>query len=69
MFEKNSCSVSFAACKKHISLYADTEAFDKYQLQLSGFDIKKNAIYLPYDKALPLQVLKNIVIYCFDEKR
>ena len=65
MYEKSDCSVSFAACKSHISFYADMEALNQYKPQLSGYIIKKNALYLPYDKALPEQVIENIVIRCF----
>ncbi len=68
MYEKNRHSVSFAACKNHISFYANMEVLKIFKLQLSGFDIKKNAVYLPYDKGLPMKVIENIVIQCFDGK-
>ena len=68
MYEKNGYSVSFAACKNHISFYADMEVLKDFQLQLSGFVIKKSAVYLPHDKAIPTKVIENIVMQCFDEK-
>ena len=46
-YEKEKCSVSFAAFQKHISLYVDAGVIEKFKLQLSGFEIKKNAIYFP----------------------
>ena len=39
-----------------------------FQPQLSGFAVKKNAVYLPHDKAIPTKVIENIVIRCFNEK-
>lgn len=68
MYEKDRHSVSFAACKNHISFYANMEVLKIFKLQLGGFDIKKNAVYLPYDKELPMKVIGNIVIQCFDGK-
>ncbi len=67
-FEKEKKSVSFAAFKKHISLYADLEILERYEPQLSGFIIKKNAIYLPYNEPLPTEVIKDIVLQCFEVK-
>ena len=32
-----------------------------FKSQLSDFTIKKNAIYLPYEKELPLKVIEKIV--------
>lgn len=68
MYEKNRHSVSFAACKNYVSFYADMEVLKIFRPQLSGFDIKKSAVYLPYDKVIPEKVIENIVIRCFDEK-
>ncbi len=68
MYEKNRHSVSFAACKNYASFYADMEVLKLFEPQLSGFNIKKNAVYLPYEKALPMEVIEDIVIQCFDEK-
>ena len=68
VYEKDGHSVSFAACKKHISFYADMEVLNVFQLQSSGFTIKKSAVYLPHDKAIPTKVIENIVMQCFDEK-
>ncbi len=65
-YEKEKCSVSFVACKKHISFYVDTEVIEKFKLQLNGFEIKKNAIYLPYNKTLPVELIQNMIIMCFE---
>lgn len=64
LYEKAGNSISFAACKKHVSFYAGTEAIQKFNSRLSEFASNKNAIYLPYDKELPLEVIEDIVKWC-----
>lgn len=68
VYKKDNRSVSFAACKKHISLYIDEDVLEIVRPQLSDFVIKKNAIYLPYDKALPEEVIETIVKQSFAAK-
>ena len=68
VYEKDGRSISFAACKNHISFYADMEVLKVFQPQLNGFAVKKSAVYLPHDKAIPTKVIENIVMQCFDEK-
>ena len=63
-YEKEGKSISFSACKKHISFYAGVEAIGKFALDLNEFVTKKNAIYFPYDKALPAKLIENIVKWC-----
>ena len=53
-------SLSFSACKKHISFYAGEEAIEKFASELNGFVTKKNAIYFPYSKALPIKLITDI---------
>jgi len=67
LFEKDKLSISFAACNKHISLYIDANILEIYKSQLSDFTIKKNAIYLPYEKELPIKVIEKIVKQSFEE--
>ena len=63
-YEKDGKSISFSACKKHISFYAGTEAIEAFASELNEFVIKKNAIYFPYDKALPTQLISDIAKWC-----
>ena len=58
VFDRDKHSISFAACKKHISLYLDAETIRIVQPQLDGFTIRKNAVYLPYDKELPADAIE-----------
>ena len=68
VYKKDGHSISFAACSKHISFYIDSDTLEVFGPSLSEFTIKKNAIYLPYDKALPLDVIENIVIHIFSKE-
>ena len=63
-YEKEGKSISFSACKKHISFYAGAEAIGKFALELNEFATNKNAIYFPYDKALPAELIENIARWC-----
>ncbi len=68
-YEKEQHSVSFAACKRHISLYIDPEILEPFKPHLDGFEIKKNALYLPYSKALPAEVIQSMIRQCFGAKQ
>jgi len=68
VYEREKRSVSFAACKRHISLYTDIETLEKFKSQLSEFEIKKNAVYLPYNKTLPAELIKDILMRYFEAK-
>ena len=63
-YEKEGKSVSFSACKKHISFYVGIEAIGEFASELNEFVTKKNAIYFPYNKALPTKLITNIVKWC-----
>ena len=67
-YEREKNSVSFATCKRHISLYIQFEIFEQFKSQLSDFEIKKNALYLPYNKALPVELIENMIKKCFEVK-
>ena len=64
-YKKDGHDLSFAACKKHVSFYVDAEILERFRPQLSGYVIRKNALYLPYDLPLPLEVLEEVVNECF----
>ncbi|WP_418747759.1 iron chaperone [Frisingicoccus sp.] len=63
-YEKAGKSVSFSACKNHISLYVGIDAIEKFASELNGFSTKKNAIYLPYNKMLPSKLIEDIIKWC-----
>ena len=68
LFEKDKHSISLADFKKHISLYVDTKTIEMLKPQLSELEIKKNAIYIPYDKDLPIKTIENVIRQSFDTK-
>lgn len=68
LFEKDKHSISLADCKKHISLYVDTKTIEMLKPQLSELEIKKNALYIPYDKDLPIKTIENVIRQSFDTK-
>jgi len=63
-YERAGKSVSFSACKNHVSLYVGSEAIEKFASELSEFTTKKNAVYLPYNKTLPSKLIEDIVKWC-----
>ena len=63
-YERDGKSISFSACKSHISLYAGIEAIERFAHDLSGFTVRKNAIYFPYDEALPANLIDRIAKWC-----
>ena len=63
--EKEGKSISFSACKRHISFYVGGEAIEEFALELEEFVTKKNAIYFPYDRVLPTKLIKDIAKWCF----
>lgn len=63
-YEKEGKSISFSACKKHISFYVGAEAIEKFSLELNELVTKKSAIYIPYDKAFPTKMIEEIAKWC-----
>ena len=67
LYKKDKFSISFAACNKHISLYVDTNVLEIFKSQLSAFTIRKNAVYLPYEKELPIKIIEKIIKQSLEE--
>ncbi len=65
-YKKGEKSISFAAFKKHISFYVGAEAIEEFSSELNEFVTKKNAIYFPYSKALPTQLIADIAKWCLN---
>lgn len=64
VFETSGCSISISACKGHISLYVGSEVISKFQTELSEFVTKKDAVYFPYNKELPIEMIQNMIRHC-----
>lgn len=63
-YEKEGKSISFSACKKHISFYVGVNAIEMFASELDDVVTKKNAIYFPYDRPLPAKVIEDIAKWC-----
>lgn len=63
-YEKGGNTLSFSACQRHVSFYAGAEAIAQFAPALDGFATQKSAIYLPYDRELPAELLGNIAKWC-----
>ena len=69
-YSLSGCSLSFAACKEHVSLYIGSEILRIYEKELEGFQIKIDALYLPYNREIPASTIKAIssrVLSCIEE--
>ncbi len=65
-FWKGKNLIHFAAFKKHIGLYPGGEATEAFADRLTGYDTSKGAIRLPHDKELPLELIRNIAVWCYE---
>ena len=59
--------IQFAASKKHIDLYPGPAAVEAFTDQLQGYKTSKGTIQLPYDKPLPLDLIREIAVWCKKE--
>ncbi len=53
----------FAAFKNHIGFYATPESNQAFKDELSEYKTTKGTIQLPYDKPIPMQLLRKIILY------
>lgn len=59
--------IQFASSKKHIGLYPGPAAVEAFTDQLQGYKTSKGTIQLPYDKPLPLDLIREIAVWCKKE--
>lgn len=58
--------IHFAAHKKHIGVYAGTEAVVEFGERLKDYKTSKGTIQFPYDKPLPLELIREIARWCYE---
>ncbi len=58
--------IHFAASKKHIGLYPGDEAVAAFAEELSGFDVSKGTLRLPYEEELPLELIQRLARWCLE---
>ena len=65
-FWKKHNLIHFACFKKHIGLYPGPEAVEKFCEQLSEYKTNKGTIRFPYDRPLPIELIKMIAKWCYE---
>lgn len=55
--------VHFAGYKTHIGFYPGSRAIVQFAKQLKPYDLSKGTVRFPFDKKLPLNLIKEIVKY------
>lgn len=65
-FRKQHNIIHFAANKKHIGIYAGTEAVIKFAEQLLPYKTSKGTIQIPYKEPLPLALIAQIAAWCYE---
>lgn len=58
--------IHFAAAKKHIGIYPGGEATGVFAERLKDYDMSKGTIRLPNNKDLPLELIRDIAVWCFE---
>jgi uncharacterized protein YdhG (YjbR/CyaY superfamily) len=53
--------VHFAACKNHVGFYPGPSGLKAFPEEVASYKCTKGAVQFPYDKPLPLKLIKNIV--------
>ena len=61
--------IQFAAFKKHVGLYPGPQAVEAFADRLAEYKTSKGAIQFPYDRALPLELIREIAQWCGKEQR
>ena len=59
--------VYFAAFKNHIGFYALPSGKDAFLDRLSEYKTSKGTVQFPHDKPLPLDLIREIVVYRMNE--
>lgn len=68
-FWKGRNLIHFAASKKHLGLYPGDEATRVFAEALKDFDVSKGTIRIPWNRALPETLIREIAQWCYEEYR
>ena len=68
-FWKGRKLIHFAASKKHLGLYPGDEATRVFAEALKDFDVSKGTIRIPWNRALPETLIREIARWCYEEYR
>ena len=61
--------IHFAASKKHLGLYPGGEATAAFAEALKDFDTSKGTIRIPWSRALPAALIRDIARWCYEAYR
>ncbi len=61
--------VHFAAMKHHIGFYPGASGVEAFADKLKDFDTSKGTIRIPFDRPLPLELIKEIVLFRVNQNR
>ena len=57
--------IHFAACRNHIGIYPGGEAAAVFADRLKEYKTSKGAIQLPHDRELPLELIRDLALWCY----
>lgn len=55
--------IHFAANKKHLGIYPGPQAIEEFKHRLTDYKTSKGAIQIPYDQALPQQLIHDLAVW------
>ena len=55
--------VHFAAHKNHIGFYPNPSGIEKFRTELAEYETSKGAIQFPYEKPIPYDLIRRIVVF------
>jgi uncharacterized protein YdhG (YjbR/CyaY superfamily) len=65
--DKDGILILFAGHKKHIGIYPMPAVIKAFKKELEEYEVSKGAIQFPYEKPLPLGLIKRITKYRLKE--
>ena len=69
MIYSNGVLVYFAAFKDHIGFFPTSSGVSKFKEELKEYKTTKGTIHLSYDKPVPIELIRRIVIFRAKENR
>lgn len=69
IFEERRILFSFSAHKKHMNFYPAQSALDPFRKELSAYRMGSGSISIPYDKEIPVDLIKKIAEYRLKDVR
>ncbi len=67
-FYKSGIVIQFAAFQKHIGVFPGSEAIEVFKERLTNYKSSKGGFQIPFDKPLPYELLRSIVLYRLAEE-